>query len=292
MPLTIRSIQYYGGKGNLVDWVIANLPGGTVYVEPFGGAAWVLLNKPRHPIEVYNDLDNSMVTLFRVIQDKRKFAELRRRLHWTLYSYHEFRKACDILNSPDGHSDIDIAWARYVHQMQGFSGSPSSGSWGRELKYGGHRLTFFPHRKNQLPKMHARLERVFIDARDAFEVIRYWDSPDTVFYLDPPYPLQTRSRGDAYTYEMTDERHELLIELLSGIRGSFALSSYPNPLYDRLVERGIATCITRQTHAHSIGRTRALQNKGIIGTAEWREKSTRIEALYIKGAPRGQLRMF
>ena len=293
----ISSFLYMGGKGSLLEFVIPNLPSGSIYVEPYGGAAWVLLNKPRYPIEVYNDLDSAMVNLFRVLQDRRKYALLRRRLRYTLYSMREFERACRILNDGTG-GDIDRAWAKYVQLKQGFSGNTtriSVGSWGRAVAVHGAKpkpAEFARHVDQHMRAIHERLRGVYIDSRDALEVIRYWDSPDTVFYLDPPYPLDTRRDKSVYLHEMDDTHHERLIDLLCEIKGSFALSSYPNPIYDRLVERGVARRLTREVHAHSIGRTRDLMAKTKPGDLEWYEMTRRIEALYIKGNGRGQQTLF
>ena len=82
-------VKWHGGKRYLCHRIIETFPPHQTYVEPFGGAASVLLNKPIAPVEIYNDLDERITRLFRVLRDHGE--ELRRRLTLTPYSEVEFR---------------------------------------------------------------------------------------------------------------------------------------------------------------------------------------------------------
>jgi len=64
------ALRYYGGKWKLAPWIISHFPEHQNYVEPCGGAASVLLQKPRSPLETYNDLDGNVVNFFRVLRDQ------------------------------------------------------------------------------------------------------------------------------------------------------------------------------------------------------------------------------
>ena len=68
------------------------------------------------------------------------------------------------------------------------------------------------------------------------DVVRRYDTDDTVFYVDPPYVHETRGDANAYAFEMDDRAHEELAEVLNGARGHVVLSGYTNPLYDRLYD--------------------------------------------------------
>ena len=83
-----------------------------------------------------------------------------------------------------------------------------------------------------LPEAHERLKRVVILNRDALDVIRQQDGPNTHQYLDPPYLDTTRKTKDAYSYEMTEEQHEEMLYTLVHLEGTFQLSGYYSALYD------------------------------------------------------------
>ncbi len=85
-----------------------------------------------------------------------------------------------------------------------------------------------------LPQIVQRLQRVQIENAPANEIIRRYDSPETLFYCDPPYPHEARSDIKAYGYEMTDREHEELAEVLRSVQGAVAVSGYRCPLMDRL----------------------------------------------------------
>lgn len=83
-----------------------------------------------------------------------------------------------------------------------------------------------------LPAVHDRLKRVVVLNRDALDVIRQQDGPETLFYLDPPYLHETRAAKDVYEHEMTRDQHRLLCEALTRLKGKFLLSGYRNEMYD------------------------------------------------------------
>ena len=94
------AIRYHGGKFRLAAWIIEKMPEHTCYVEPFGGAAGVLLQKPRSYAEVYNDLDGEVVNLFRVLRDPEMNQRLRDACILTPYSREEFCAAREAVTEP------------------------------------------------------------------------------------------------------------------------------------------------------------------------------------------------
>lgn len=114
-----------------------------------------------------------------------------------------------------------------------------------------------------------RIQRVQIDNRDALDVIRYWDSPGTVFYCDPPYVSGTRTKGtrSAYRHEADDAHHAALVETLLGVKGACCLSGYDHPIYAPLEDAGWEKTEWR-TSCCAAGRVRGsgLQGKGAATT--------------------------
>jgi DNA adenine methylase len=85
-----------------------------------------------------------------------------------------------------------------------------------------------------LAEIAQRLQRVQIENAPAVEVIRRYDTDDTLFYLDPPYVHSARGDAAAYGFEMTDDEHAELSAVLHSIRGRAVLSGYRTDLYDAL----------------------------------------------------------
>jgi DNA adenine methylase len=88
-----------------------------------------------------------------------------------------------------------------------------------------------------LPEIADRLLRVQIENRPAWAVINLYDSPETLFYCDPPYVHDTRGDSKAYGYEMTDQQHRELAEGLNKVKGMVAISNYQCPLMEELYPR-------------------------------------------------------
>ena len=92
-----------------------------------------------------------------------------------------------------------------------------------------------------LAEIAQRLQRVQIENAPALDVIARYDTPETVFYLDPPYVHSARGDSSAYEFEMTDDDHAELAAVLSSIRGRAVLSGYRTPLYDELNDSNFRT---------------------------------------------------
>lgn len=279
-------VNWFGGKGNMLAKLLPLIPeGGRPYCEPYAGGASVFFARQPAPVEVLNDLDGDLVNLFRVLQDKASFEELRHRLMWTPYARAEFARALEILES--GEKDpILRAWAFFVRQNQGMSGMAvkSPGQWGRAFtSEGGMAETSnrWLMRLSMLDAFHWRLMMAQIDNRDALEVIRYWDTSEAVFYVDPPYHPDTRKKG-RYTYETDSAHHAALVEVLLAVKGAVVLSGYAHPVYWPLETAGWKR-FDFQTACHAAGRVRG---SGLRGDGAALKKVPRVESVWLN--PRAQ----
>jgi len=228
--ITRPALRYHGGKWRLADWIIGHLPPHHCYVEPFGGAMSVLLRKPPSAVEVYNDLDKHVVAFFRVLRDPVLATRLQQALELTPYSRAEFVEAWE------DHDDPVEAARRMVLRTAQAIGAKKRLARNGWRAGPTHRSPTIMWRSwpQHVPAYVARLKQVMIDQQPAMDVIRQFDSPETLFYVDPPYVLKTRA-GDhrkVYAHELEDGEHVALLEQLLTVRGMVLLSGYRHPLYD------------------------------------------------------------
>jgi DNA adenine methylase len=222
-----------GGKWYLSRHLLKMIPPHQIYVEAFGGGATLLLRKPPSPVEVYNDIDGDLVNLFRVVKDEEKFKRFYELVSWTLYSREEFNYAREMLKRDD-LSDVERAYYFFLTIQQSFGGQ--GGSWGYRVKTGERIKTWFNH-KSWLEVFHLRLANVQIENDDFRKIIPRYDTPETFFYLDPPYYPLTYSKGTMKN-PLSVEDYEDLFKLLLGIKGKVLLSGFLHPAYQVLEDAG------------------------------------------------------
>lgn len=89
---TLSIAPYFGGKARMAHFIADRLDYDTTdtFISPFGGMCRVLLNKPPHEFEFYNDYDAGLVALISVLSDPETAKELIFRLSETEYSQEEF----------------------------------------------------------------------------------------------------------------------------------------------------------------------------------------------------------
>lgn len=244
-------ISYYGGKQRIASKIVAELNKipHTVYVEPFfgGGAVFFAREKPvvtnsDHYREVINDSSKELINLYRVARDQPE--AFYRTLELTPYSREDHRLSKQILKNPGDYSDLDRAWAYYVDINQSFANKLLSG-WGTGV-VSRNLCDTWNNRINRLPECLARLKETHIECDDALSVIRRWDSPQTLMYLDPPYPGTNLGHYDGYTIE--DWKN--LCDLLDESQCSYVLSNYQQDIQPLSADRVVGA----KTHCSSSGK--------------------------------------
>lgn len=233
----VIAFGWYGGKFNHLNWLLPLLPPATHYCEPFAGSAAVLLNREPSPVETYNDIDREVVNFFRVLRDQQE--ELIREIGLTPFSREELRIAVE--EPIDDLSELERARRFFVRARQvrtGLAQTASAGRWAHCKLTSRAGMAGAVSRwlgsVEGLSEIVQRLLRVQIENSTAIEVIQRYDSEETLFYCDPPYPHDSRSDIHAYGYEMTDNDHRELAEVLTNIKGKVALSGYRCELLDKL----------------------------------------------------------
>ena len=241
MNISARPVlRYPGGKWRCANWIISHFPRHEVYVELFGGGGSVLMRKPPSRTEIYNEIDSQIVNVFRVLRDESKAKKLTELLDLTPFAVQEYQ---DCYAPPI--DDVDAARKVICRSFFGI-GSDSV------FKMNGFRRGFknkqldsknaFASYSECIPYFIERLRDVIIENLDWADVIKIYDSPKTLFYVDPPYLKETRtSRTVKYQFEFTKSDHIELANTLNACKGNVILSGYPSDLYTQLFEGWFAT---------------------------------------------------
>jgi DNA adenine methylase len=233
-------LSYYGGKARIATQIVPYIMAipHTVYSEPFFGGGAVLYAKGRvnrgnsdYYREAINDKNQNLITFWRVAREQPQ--ELARWLQLTPYSQEEHRRALSIYRNPAGHDELKVAWAVYVQFNSSFANKVGAG-WGSGV-IGGNLGNTWDNRANRLPRCFERLREVHIGCEDALAFIKRWDSPQTIHYIDPPYPGTEQGHYDGYT--LAD--YQALCEALDACQGSYVLSNYHQEIAPASAQRCI-----------------------------------------------------
>jgi DNA adenine methylase len=206
---------WIGGKFQLSRRIIEKIPEHTCYVEGFAGGAWVLFKKPESKVEVLNDINREVITLYRVIQNH--LEEYIRYFKWMLVSRDEFERMKRV--APDTLTDIQRAARFYYLQKCAFGGKIVAPVFGT--------ATVAPPKLNllrieeELSQVHLRLSRTYLECLDYGHILTKYDRPDTFFFLDPPYWGTEDYYGkDAFSRD----DFQKLKTMLKGLSGRFLLT--------------------------------------------------------------------
>lgn len=232
-------IKYFGGKGTMYNEIIRHFPRPDydVYVEPFSGTYTVGLHMPYVPeMEVFNDLERNVYTLYKVIKDESMFAEFRRMLELTPYHEDVRYDARDALRRGE-LSEVERAYHYFV--LNRFS---RNGIGGWSVNMLGRRgmsksISDYLSAVQRLPELHMRLQHVVIYNRDGLELIDRFNSPNCFLYCDPPYAWETRG-ATRYAVDNDNEWHARFVEKCLASSARILISGYACKTYEELERNG------------------------------------------------------
>lgn len=213
-------LAWLGGKSRLADRIIALIPPHTAYCEVFAGAAWVLFKKPESKVEIINDINHELITLYRCV--KHHLPALVEQFRWMLVARDEFDR---FLATPaDTLTDIQRSARFYYLAKCAFGARINKPTFGIAAS-GAPRLNL-RRLEEDLSEAHLRLSRVFIESRPYQDVIERFDKPETFFYIDPPY---WGCEGDYGKDLFSRDDFTRLADLLGCVKGKFILSLNDTP---------------------------------------------------------------
>lgn len=217
-------ITYYGGKQQMLSHILPKIPAHNIYVEPFFGGGAVFFAKEPSGAEIVNDINHRLVTFYRAL--KYDFEDLRAKIDETFHSraQHkesglEYESGEEIIKDP-----LAMAWAVWVQTNMSFGSQIGSG-FGYDR--GGKCALKLHNKKNAFTDaFQLRMKKVTIECYDVLKVIKAYDSPNTFFYLDPPYVSANQGHYAGYT----EDNFRQLLDACVSMQGKFLLSSYPEAI--------------------------------------------------------------
>ncbi len=199
-----------GGKSTIANQLVSMFPDHATYVEPFAGSAAVLFAKDKVRKEVLNDLDNEVAFTLRKVSTltDQEIAKLGK-YDWGI-TRERFVRMRDLKKAG---SDLGRVYKFLYLRGSSYGGMGKSYQTRRD----GDTLQIV----RRIPQARDRLRGVNVTQLDAVAVIKRFDSPNTFFYIDPPYPSEWKpNMGVTFSEDDLDR----LIKVLKTIRGKFMLS--------------------------------------------------------------------
>ncbi|OGC94104.1 MAG: hypothetical protein A2W25_12025 [candidate division Zixibacteria bacterium RBG_16_53_22] len=232
-PKNRPAISYYGGKWNLAPWIISFFPDHYNYVDLCGGAASVLIRKPRSRLETYNDIDRNVVNFFRVLRDQPD--ELIHKINLTPWSRIEYE-----LHRVETDDDVERArrfWVGCCMAITHMAYTVSGMVMTRNVDHApGNPACLVNMDVSYLRLISDRFKGVQIECQDYCDIVAMYDHPNNLLYLDPPYMKSGRTFDNLYAVEWSDDDHIKAAETLCNCDSYVLVSGYACDLYTALYE--------------------------------------------------------
>lgn len=239
-------LRWQGGKSRLVKTILPLIPEHDCYCEAFFGGGALLFAKPKSSVEVINDLNGNLIALYRNLQYH--LPALLAELEWLQASR---QNLCDFIAQP-GITELQRAARFLLVNRTSFGGGMTS--FGVSKTRGGG--VGFNHAKigDLLGAAHDRLNGVVVENLSYERCLKNYDSPRTLFFLDPPYEDATNRAYAGFSKEqLTDFRREV-----SHLKGQWIVTLNDSPFTRQLFSgcklRPVVSenrAVNRRTHSET-----------------------------------------
>lgn len=230
----IQSFSYLGGKYSVLPWLLPKLPACNHFVDVFGGSAVVLLNRDPDPIETYNDINHQVVNFFKVLRSQPE--ELVRLLELTPHSKYEYDHGW--ITETD--SEIEKARKFFIRTQQSIHAAGAHEKvkgWAASLSQSRVSISEKTHKwitaVNGLYEVAERLKHVQIECRDFRFIMKAYDHPDNLLYVDSPYDMTFRSNSK-YLFDFIRQDFFDMHYWCKKAKGKVAVSGYHTPFMKEL----------------------------------------------------------
>ena len=202
-------INYFGGKHIMFKYIIEKFTHREkldTYIEPFGCSYAISLNMPYiPPIEIYNDLEKNIYSLYKVLQDENMFKTFQRMCELSPYDDNLRKEYIDTLKTNTDISILNRAYMFFYVNRTSFNGN------------GGFKINTYIRRGTSksvsdylsgvehLEELHERLKNIIISNTNAIDLIERFNKENVFMYLDPPYVQSTRTSNIRYEVDMNYE---------------------------------------------------------------------------------------
>lgn len=234
-------IRYFGSKGGFYNKILEQFPNENefdTYIEPYGGSYCVGLSMTPAKNEIYNDLEQNVYSLYKVLSDVDLFTKFKEKCDLAIYS-EDLRKDYKEKLKED---DIDIVdrtfYFYYVNRTShnGVGGFSMNTSIRRNMSKS---VSDFLSSIDRLPELHERLSRVIVSNMDGVKLINKYNTENCLIYADPPYEQSTRTNV-RYKVDMNREKQIEFLDSVIKSKAKILISGYECELYNILTDNGFS----------------------------------------------------
>ena len=232
-------IKYFGGKGTMFNNIIYYFPSResyNVYIEPFAGSFSVGLMKEPTEIEIYNDLDKNVYSLYKVLSDPDMFKVFKEKCDIALYSEDLRSEFKENLKK----SDISIIERAFYFFYVNRTSHNGIGGFSKNMyirRSMSKSISDFLSSIDRLQELHNRLSRVIVTNTDGINLIKKYNTSSVFLYCDPPYEQSTRT-STRYNIDMDRNGHIDFLNAAIKTKAKILISGYHCELYDKLIDNG------------------------------------------------------